>query len=156
MGIPLEIFSLFLLRHEGAGCRHHLLLRVEQPAFSNADEGDYERAVEAARRKRAALIEAYEAGPLAGECGVRHEATLVGELQSRPAGGGLFEGRRGFHVDVWVAETRFGHPWVVLGAAEREEEFWRAVGEDENLSGLGAVRPARKVRAYFLDEGDAI
>lgn len=156
MGIPLDIFSLYLLRREGAGCRHYLLLRVEQPEFGNADEGDYGRAVEAAERKRGALIEAYEAGPLAGACGGRHSATLVGELQSRPAGDELFEGRGGFYVDIWVAETRFGHPWAALGAAESEEEFWRAVERDENLSALGAVRPARKVRAYFVDERDAI
>jgi hypothetical protein len=156
MGIPLDIFSLYLLRREDEGCRHHLLLRVEQPEFSNADEGDYGRAVEAAERKRRALIEAYEAGPLAGVCGGPHTAALVGELQSQPAGDELFEGRGGFDVDLWVAETRFGRPWVALGAAESEEEFWRAVERDENLSALGAVGPARKVRAYFVDERGAI
>lgn len=152
MGIPLDIFSLYRL--QGAGCRHHLLLRVGQRAFSNADEGDYARAVEAAERKRRALIGAYEAEALAGVCGGRHATELVGELQARPAGGELFEGRGGFYVDVWVAETRFGHPWVVLGAAYSEEEFWREVGQDEDLSSLGAKRPARRLRAYFLAEED--
>lgn len=156
MGIPLDIFSLYVLRDEGGGCRHHLLLRVEQPAFSNADEGDYARAVEAAERKRRALFEAYEAGPLAGECGARHGAKLVGELQSQPAGAELFEQGGGFRVDLWVAETRFGHPWVAMGAAGSEEEFWRAVEGDENLSALGALRPAEKLPAYFVDERDAI
>lgn len=156
MGIPLDIFSLYLLRREDAGCRHYLLLKVEQPSFSNADEGDYERSVEAAERKRGALVEAYEAGPLSGVCGGRHTATLVGELQSRPAGEELFEGRGGFYVGIWVAETRFGRPWVALGVAGSEEEFWREVERDENLSALGAVGPAREVRAYFVDERGAI
>lgn len=144
-----------MLRGEGADCLHHLLLRVEQPAFSNADERDYARSVEAAEGKRRALIEAYEAGPLKGACGGRHAAELVGELQSLPAGDEFFEEGGGFHVEVWVAETRFGHPWVALGAAASEEEFWRAVGRDENLSGLGPFGPARRVRAYFLDERGA-
>lgn len=156
MGIPLDIFSLHRLQGEDADCQHHLLLRVGQPEFNNADEGDYARAAEAADKKRAALIEAYEAEVLAGRCAGRHTVSLAGELQTHPAGDELFEERGGFYVDLWVAGTRFGHPWVVMGAAESEEEFWRDVGQDENLSSLGARRPARKQRAYFLtEEGDA-
>ena len=154
MGIALDTFSLHRL--EGAACRHYLLLRVEQPEFSNADEGDYARAVDAADEKRSALIAAYEAGALAAECAGRHTASLVGELQSYPAGGELFDGRGGFYINLWVAETRFGHPWVAMGAAEDEEEFWLEVERDENLSGLGARRPAKMRRAYFLtEEGSA-
>ena len=77
---------------------------------------------------------------------------LVGELQTYPTGDELSEGRGGFHVDLWVAETRFGHPWVVLGTASNEEEFWREVGRDENLSSLGGRAPAKKHREYFLTE----
>ena len=153
MGIPLDVFSLHQLRGEEAGCRHYLLLRVGREAFNNADEGDYARAVGAAERKRNALLELFEAEVLAAECASKHSADLTGELQSPPAGDELTEGRGGFYVELWVAETRFGRPWVVLGTARSEEEFWRAVGRDEDLSGLGARRPARKLRAYFLAEG---
>ena len=154
MGIPLDIFSLYELRGEDAGCRHHLLLRVARPGFSNADEGDYSRAVEAADGKRGALLREYETRVLAGECPARHEAELVGELQARPVGDVLCEGRGGFHVEVWTAETRFGRPWVVLGTAGSEEEFWREVEQDEDLSGLTPRRPATQRRAFFL-AGDA-
>ncbi len=152
MGIPLDIFSLYQLQNEGTGCRHHLLLRVEQPAFSNADEGEYAHAVDVADRKRRVLIEAYEAEALVVECAERHTAKLLGELQARPVGDELSGESDGFHVDLWIAETRFGHPWVVLGTAENEEEFWRAVKQDEDLSSLDASRPATKQRAYFLTE----
>lgn len=152
MGIPLEIFSLYRLRGEGADCQHHLLLKVGQRAFSNADEGDYARAVDDADERRGALIEAFEAGVLAEECGGRHAVNLVGELQSQPIGGELFDEYGGFHVDLWVAETRFGHPWVVMGTAESEEGFWRALEQDEDLSRLGAGPPAKRQRAYFLTE----
>lgn len=152
MGIPLDIFSLHQLRREEAGCRHYLLLRVGRPGFNNADEGDYARAVETADKKRAALIEAFEAGALADECAGRHAVSLVGELQAHPVGHEFHAGGAGFHVDLWVAETRFGHPWVVMGTAESEEEFWREVGRDEGLSSLGARGPATKRRAYFLSE----
>lgn len=156
VGIPLDIFSLYRLRGEGAACRHHLLLRVGRPAYSNADEGDYARAAGAADARRDELLGLYETRVLAGECGARHAAELAGELQARPVGDRLSEGGGGFYVDVWVAETRFGPPWVVLGTAETEEEFWREVRGDEDLSGLDARPPAGRLRAYFLaDEAGA-
>ena len=152
MGIPLNVFSIHRLRSEDAGCQHYLLLRVGQAAYSNADQGEYDYAVEVTERRRSALIEAYESGVLAGRCAVSHEVNLVGELQAYPAGGELFAGCGGFHIDLWVAETRFGHPWVVMGAAEDEERFWREVERDENLSSLGASGPARQERVFFLAE----
>lgn len=152
MGIPLDIFSLYLLRGEGADCRHDLLVRVGRPAFNNADEGDYAGAVDAAEKKMGDLIRLYEAEVLADECAGRHTVQLVGELQARPTGDELSEGRGGFYVDLWVAGTRFGHPWVLMGTAENEEEFWREVEGDEDLSNLGASKPAKRRRAYFLAE----
>jgi hypothetical protein len=153
VGIPLDIYSLYRLRGEGAACLHHLLLRVGRPAYSNADEGDYARAARAADEKLEELLRLYEAEVLAVECGARHAAEPAGELQSRPVGDSLSEGAGGFYAGVWVAETRFGRPWVVLGTAATEEEFWREVRLDEDLSGLGARPPAERLRAYFLAEG---
>jgi hypothetical protein len=154
MGIPLTVFTLHRLRNEGAGCLHHLLLKVEQPAFSNADAGAYDHAVEVAEGKRRVLIRAYEE-MLTGECAAPHEVSLVGELQAWPAGDELIDGRRGYDVDLWVAETRFGHPWVVLGTAESEEAFWREVAADEDLARLDPVRPAVRHRAFFLAEEES-
>ncbi len=156
MGIPLGIFSLYRLHGEGANCNHYLLLRVEQPAFSNADQRDYDNAVEVADRKRSVLIRAYQSKALANECAKPHVASLVGELQALPTGDELIEGHGGFNVDLWMAETRFGHPWIVMGTADDEETFWREVEKDEDLSRLGAVKPATKQRAFFLTEQDEI
>ena len=150
MGIPVDIFSLYRLR--GAGCEHYLLLRVGRPEFGNADEGDYARASEAADGKARALLGLYERWTLAAVCGREHAPELAGELQSRPAGEELAEGGGGVYVELWVAGTRYGHPWVVLGTAASEEEFWRALEEDDDLAGLGARGPARRVRAFFLTE----
>jgi hypothetical protein len=152
MGIPLDIFSLHRLAFEDANCQHYLLLKVEQPAFNNADEGDYARAVDAADNIRSGLIEVYEAKVLAEKCAGKHTVKLVGELQAYPTGDELQDERGGFYVDLWIAETRFGHPWVVLGTAENEEEFWREVEKDADLSSLGASTPAKRRRAYFLTE----
>lgn len=154
MGIPLTVFSLYALENANAGCLHHLLLRVEQPGFSNADAADYDRAVELADAKRHALIRAYEAGPLAKSCPAPHQPRLLGELQSRPAGDVLMDESGGRLVDVWAAETRHGHPWVVMGTADDEDAFWRLVEADDDLAGLGPIRPAVLRRAWFLAEPD--
>ena len=49
-----------------------------------------------------------------------------------------------------MAQTRFGAPWVVLGTAKSEPAFWRAVAEEDDLAGLGPLRPATRARAFFL------
>lgn len=155
MGIPLAIFSLFRLDGDGAACPHHLLLRVEQPGFGNADAAEYDRAVQAAGVRQRALIDRYQAGVLADECPAAHTPHLVGELQAWPPGGEvLADGPGGNHVELWIAQTRFGAPWVVLGMAESEEAFWREIGEDDDLSRLGPIRPATRQRAFFLADGD--
>ena len=152
MGIPLDIFSLHRFQNVDVNCRHYLLLKVAQPEFNNADEGDYDRAVAAADEIRRRLIEVYEAKMLAGECAGKHLVNLVGELQSYPTGDVLQDEHGGFYVDLWIAETRFGHPWVVLGTAENEEAFWGEVEQDDELSSLGPRLPAKQRRAYFLTE----
>lgn len=151
MGIPLTVFSLYLLENGTTRCRHHLLVRVEQPGFSNAVAGEYDQAVDVAEAKRRALIRACEAKLADAGCTMPHTAILVGELQAPPPGEEL-DGRGGCEVDLWVAETRHGQPWVVMGAAPDEAAFWRAVEADGDLARLGAVRPAARLRAWFITE----
>lgn len=152
MGIPLDIFSLYQFQDEEANCYHYLLVKVEQPAFRNANESEYDDAVKVADRKRRALIEAYKTEILTQECAGSHRVNLVGELQASPTGNELFEEEGGFYLNLWVAETRFGHPWVVMGTAEDEERFWHEVEQNEDLSYLGASRPASMKRVFFLTE----
>jgi hypothetical protein len=152
MGIPLTIFTLHRL--EGADCAHHLLLRVRQPGFSNADAGDLDRAVQSADARRDALIRRYTSKVLPRECAAAHEMRLIGEMQAWPVGDDLAEGAGGGDVDVWIAQTRYGAPWVVMGTAESEAAFWRAVGEDDDLAGLDPLHPALRRRAFFLTDGD--
>ncbi|HSU17066.1 hypothetical protein [Longimicrobium sp.] len=127
-------------------------MRVGQPEFSNANAGAYDHAAGVAERKRQALIRLYEAEVLARICGAGHEVSLAGELQAYPAGDELMDGAGGGEVDMWVAETRFGAPWVVMGTAEDEDAFWREVEADDDLASLGPVRPAVMRRAFFLAE----
>jgi hypothetical protein len=152
MGIQLDIFSLYQLGNEHTNCQHFLLIKVEQPSFNNSDESDYAKALDTADEKKSALIALYESVNLADECPCLHHVKLVGELQAYPSGDVLFDEYGGFYVDLWTADTRFGHPWMILGTAQSEEAFWQEVDQDENLSQLGGIKPAKKQRTYFLTE----
>jgi hypothetical protein len=144
MGIPLTVFSLYRLEGGGEGRPDHLLLRVRQPGFSNADVGEENAAVDVAEARRQAPVAAYAPGAT---------AHLVGELQAHPVGEAL-DGPGGVEVDLWVARTRYGAPWVVLGTAADEAAFWRGVEEDGDLLDLGPVRPAKRLRAFFLADNN--
>lgn len=147
MGIPLAIYSLYRLDAEGGAGARHVLLRVRQSGYRNADASEYDGAFDEAEEKRQALLAAhFGASPAT--------AHLVGELQSAPAGHGLSVSPGGVEVELWVAQTRYGAPWVVLGTAESEAAFWRAVGDDGNLAGLGGIRPAQRVRAFFVADDE--
>jgi hypothetical protein len=152
MGIPLTVFTLYGL--DGEGCAHHLLLRVRQPGFGNADAGSYDAAVQVAEARRATLLRAWQSVHLPRECAAAHRVRLIGELQARPAGDALSEDGGGGEVDLWIAPTRYGAPWVVMGTAESEAAFWTLVDEDDELAGLGPTRPAVRHRAFFLVDDD--
>jgi hypothetical protein len=150
MGIPLTIFTLYAL--DGDACVHHLLLRLRQPAFSNADAADYDRAVLVVEQWRQAFLRVYQRRILLRTCAAVHEVRLIGELQARPVGDELSEGVGGGEVDLWTAQTKHGAPWLVMGTAESEAAFWRGVDEDDDLAALGPIRPGVPRRAFFLAE----
>ena len=154
MGIPLDIFSLYQLQNPDTHCQHYLLLKVRQAEFSNADQGEYEVVVQVAETKRHSLLKLYITTILADECANHHEISLLGELQNAPIGDELHQEVGKLYVDLWVAATRFGHPWVVMGTAESEAAFWQAIAQDEDLAGLGAIRPASQYSAFFLTDND--
>jgi hypothetical protein len=146
MGIPLTIFSLFRV-DGGDEPPRHVLLRVRQSGYRNADASEYDAAFDEAEERRQVLLAAYVAAP-------RAALQLVGELQFHPPGDVLSDAPAGGEVELWVAQTRYGPPWVVLGTAPSEKAFWRAVGEDHDLAGMGGVRPARRIRALLLTDDE--
>src|SRR3954463_5672159 len=115
MGIPLTIFSLYQVDGPGDPGPRHLLLRVRQSEFRNADASEYDAVFGGAETRRQALLAAHLAPPTAPR--------LVGELQCSPPGDELVDGPGGIEVDLWVAQTRYGAPWVVLGTAKSEAAF---------------------------------
>lgn len=151
MGVPIEVYELH--RYEAAaGCRHDLLLRAARPGWSNADQAAQDAAdafVDSALRH---LRGWWERHRLPVDCPRPHTARRLGVLHEVPVGDALCEpGLRS--VDIWVAPTGYGAPWVVLGTAPTEDDFWREVG-DSDLAALRPRRPAEPCRAYFLTDQD--
>lgn len=154
MGAAIAVYHL--VRYDGidAACQHYLLLRVTQREFANWSETQHENAASEQFRKRDGLIAADQKGRLARECLHRHRVTQVGEFQGFPQGDALYALSGEIELDIWVAETRFGAPWILFGVAASEDEFWRDIAEDEDLIALGPKQPARLIHVHFVMEAD--
>ncbi|MGB7343521.1 MAG: hypothetical protein WBD20_04875 [Pirellulaceae bacterium] len=144
MGSRLHIFSLYKHSSQAA-----LLLRVERRESSNADEADCSSAIEEAYDCRERLL-AHTTSALNLDTNIAPE--LVGEYQNFPVGDLLYEAPDGAAFDIWVAPTRYGHPWVILGTATDEQSFWAEVADDSDLESFGATPPAQKMTVQFFTE----
>lgn len=149
MGAPINIFRLFSYQP----CGHELLVRAVRPAASNADQRALNAADDIADSATKHLCTWWEQRCLQPECPHQHTSSLVGEMQEGPVGEDLFSsGRR--RLGVWAARTKYGAPWMVLGTASTEAEFWQQVQEDSDLLDLGPLAPAELRHVYFLTDED--
>jgi hypothetical protein len=110
----------------------HLLLATRRPLYSNARVPDEARAL----AEEDAKVETIIAGA--------PTATLLGQFEGSPVGERLHEGSG--PVSLWVAQTAEGPPWMVLGVAASEDEFWAEMDD----VGCTPLRPARQIDAYFV------
>jgi len=153
MHAEIDVYHLIRLDGDGAACRHHLLLKSKRPDF--ADRSDrQDEAIAANRHRRDRVIAAYQQQALARQCPHQHGVTLAGEFSGYPEGTPFYAECGQVPVDIWVAATRFGHPWIVFGMAASEAEFWQHLAENEDAAVLGPRRPARRVHAYFIIDAD--
>ncbi|MGO4462206.1 hypothetical protein AB4039_33690 [Streptomyces sp. M-16] len=149
MGSQIDLFRLFSYRP----CGQDLLVRVVRPAAANADQGALDAADAAADSATRRLTTRWEQEHLRSGCPHRHTPSLVAEMQEAPVGEELYgSGRR--RLGVWVARTGYGAPWMVLGTAPTEAEFWEEVRDDPDLLGLGPLAPADLRQVWFLTDGD--
>ena len=151
MSIPTEIYTLFEITLPRTETRHLLLTRVERRAFANWDQDDEEAADEDAVNTESHLIKQFI--EMKAGYPVPFEIRKLGELQGRPVGDRLAETDEPCEIDIWIAETSYGQPWVVLGTATREEEFWRLVYEDDDLHARKPLQPATRLRVYYMPVG---
>lgn len=146
------IYSLYQVACPGASPAA-LLLRVTRPAYQNASQAHADWAEAQADGRRAQLLEAYQAWRRAagGGCNL----TLLGVCEGEPPGDALYEDHGWVDLDLWVAATRFGPPWVLLGVAASEADFFAEIADNSLYASYAPVRPAQRLRAFFITEADA-
>ena len=154
MGAELDIYTLYLLQGKQTHCQHALLLRVKRPGYSNAVQPEEDWANDVARSKQNRLLDFYTNRLLSEECPHEHDLHLEGEFQYFPPGDDLYSQHGMRFLDIWLAPTRFGSPWIVLGTAESATAFWQEIMQDSDLAYLQVQQPVTRRHVFFLTEND--
>ena len=148
MGSALTVFSLYRNNETG----YFVLLQTVQPEFSNHSQPQADFAHEIEKSKRDALLNhvaiLLDAHKTAFE--------LIGELQALPIGEALLDAADGVVETVFYMNTKFGHPWIILGSASSETAFLEELRDDEDLLGLEPVGQPVMVEAKCFAEIDAV
>jgi len=119
-----------LYRFTGLLCRHDLLVRVNRPAYSNADQGAEDAADDFADSADAALRGWWERRLLRRDCSAEHRSELLGTMDGDPPTDGVLDGPGLRRCPVWVAHHARPQ-WIVVGEADSEASFWAAVEDDD-------------------------
>jgi hypothetical protein len=139
-----------LFRFTGLLCRHDLLVRVERPAYSNADQDAEDAADDFADSTAEYLCAWWARRLLRRDCAGEHRSTLLGTMDGDPPTDGVLYGPGLRRCRVWVA--RHADPlWIVVGDAATEAEFWAAVEDDDPPF---PERPAVAHEVYLLTTED--
>ncbi len=154
MGIELASYTLYELKGIPATCEHFLLLRVTRPAYSNTIQAEEDWANDVLATRQRLLLDFYVRHLLPQECLHAHEIYLEGEFQDCPPGDDLYSDHGMRFLDIWIASTRFGYPWIVLGMAESADAFWQEITEDFDLAILQVRMPVTQRHVFFLTEHD--
>ena len=148
MGIPTEIFSLFEVKLPPRPPAY-LLTRVRRREYANWNQADEDEAVTKAVNDESSMIAAWRE-PF-GEGPESPRVVKIGEMQA--AAGALAENPPiAGEIEIWVAESSFGPPWVIMDVAPTEEAFWDQVSANEDLTALRPRRPARLILARCLPQ----
>jgi hypothetical protein len=139
-----------LYRYTGLLCRHDLLVRVDRPAYANADQGAEDAAEDFADSAAEHLRGWWERRLLRRDCAGEHRSRLLGTMGADPPTDGVLYGPGLRRCRVWVA--RHADPrWIVVGDAATAEEFWAAVEDDDFTV---PQRPATEHEVYLLTTED--
>ena len=147
MGVETDVYWLVRFECRDGPGAHHLLARARRGAFSNADRTEEDRAIDEVEEARERLEATYLRQTLAERCRASHARALIGECQHAPVGEDLRSDEAADDLDIWVADTAFGRPWIILGTAPSEAAFWAQA--DARLSRLRPLHPAQRLSVDF-------
>ncbi len=148
MGVPTDIYSLHEITLAGESIKRLLLTRVRRRGFANWNQVDEDHAGQRATEDEELLVRQFLAET--SNLAVGYDCRKIGELQCAPVGDILLDPGFQGEVQLWVASTSHGPPWVVLGTATSEKAFWEELYADDDLVNLEPLRPARRIRAHYL------
>ena len=148
MAILLEIFSLYKLTLSDNSIEY-LLLRTEQPGYSNADQRQEDIANQIETEKRQLLLNLY-----INQSAKDSQIEFIGELQDVPIGDKLFSEKGLFKLSVFYQQTEYGFPWIILGNAEDVDSFEKEIKEDHDLLSLRPTGAIKQIDAILITEND--
>src|SRR5262245_34513025 len=137
------VYSLYQVQCSTRG-PSMLLVRVTRPAYRNASQAEEDWAYQQEDQQRARLLAAYQIKDHTS-CGANCTLTLRGICEGEPPGDILYEEHGRVTLALWVAATRFGPPWVLLGVAPTEDDFFTEVTTNSLYANYQPERPAQQV-----------
>jgi hypothetical protein len=151
----LKVFRIIRFFSFKDRCEHYLLARATRPAFPTGSDKEKATAVDQLDWQFNQTQKKFEKTLLPSICSHNHETELFGELQDLPFGDEFYAGHSGDKFDIWVTPTRAGHPSVIFGVADDEEDFWQQLEDPDNedLVALKPIKAARKVNVVYI-KGD--
>jgi hypothetical protein len=148
MASLLEIFSLYKLTLPNKG-EEYLLLRTEQPSYSNADQRQEDVAIQIETQKRQLLLSLY-----INQFAKDSQIEFVGELQECPIGDRLYSDKGQFNLPIFFQHTDYEHPWIILGNANSMSDFEKELKKDCDLMSLKPIGTIKQIDANFITEND--
>jgi hypothetical protein len=146
MGIELDVYYVYRVKTRNHG-EHYLCFTAHRRGYNNAKQQDADMAeTQLDEHKEKRLQEALNLFALSDHV---LSAEMIGCSYTLPVGEELFDTSTVRMLDIWIAETEYRSPWVVLGTADTEDEFWREVNSDSELQGLKPKSPAKRLTVSF-------
>lgn len=148
MAVLLRIFSLYKLTHAGKNDKF-VLIRTEQPSYSNAIQSQEDIALHIEIAKRNFLLQSY-----INLKANNYQIEFIGELQACPIGDLLYADNGLFDLLIFYQQTQYGYPYIILGNASNITEFEKEVSNDYDLKTLGPIGPILQINATLITEND--
>ena len=148
MASGITIYSLYKLSKIEV-VDEYLLLRTEQPSYSNANQNQENEGFEIEQQKRKFLLNSYI------DLNAKNaEIEFIGELQLPPIGEKLYAEKGLFKLPIFYQQIEYGKHWIILGSANTIVDFEKELADDDDLLSLKPIGAIMQVDATFITEND--
>jgi hypothetical protein len=145
----IKIFSLYKLTLSDRN-DEYVLLRTEQPSYSNASQGQENFALAIEAQKRKLLLSLYINQNAKGS-----QIEFIGVMHGSPFGDKLYSDKGQFKLPIFYQHTDYGKPWIILSNSNTISDFETELAEDvTDLESLKPSGPVKEVNATFITEND--